>query len=446
MKKSISKFVLKRFPAFLILMLSALFSMPLQSHATAGNSLGLRCDTFPDFQPESRHLAIPYSRFVVSTFDADHFFCDSAYHYDVECAMPAQGEHWLIHDVLGNQNSANVNTPFAVMCRLLSAYKSQSHADLINQYLPSTHAALNETFSDPAVANRFDSITGLIESMEVLFGFSNNQSFTAMANIYLGTDTTFGMFFFEQLNGQWYLSITEDSLSLSTNVMTYIVANHPSGMIGSNDIDLDGVINTLDNCPCISNPLQEDTDGDGFGDPCDNCATKNNPDQSDIDGDGIADACDNCPYTTNLGQLDQDLDLYGDSCDNCPTIPNINQRDTDADGVGDLCDDDIDGDKRPNQFDDDIDGDGVLNTLDNCSWLPNPNQEDFDQDGTGDLCDNCPSDLNIDQEDMDNDGMGDLCDPDRDGDGILNPYDNCPDSPNPGQEDTDCDGTGDVCE
>lgn len=406
----------------------------------------LRCDTFPDYQPAMQHLVIPYSQYVVSTYDETHFFCDSAYHYDATCVFPGPGETWLISDALGSLNAQNVNTPFAVMCQLLKAYKTQSHTSLYNLYLPAVHADLNAVFADPQISNRFDSVTALIESMEVLFGFTGNQGFTAMANVYTATDTSFGLFYFEQNAGQWYLSTTEDSLAFSTNVMTYVVSNHPSGLAGSNDIDQDGIINTQDNCPCIVNPLQEDFDGDGKGDPCDNCMLKSNPDQSDIDGDGIADVCDNCPYTRNPDQFDQDMDMFGDSCDNCPAVPNINQRDTDADGVGDLCDEDIDGDKTPNQFDIDIDGDGIFNSADNCSLIPNPNQEDFDQDGVGDLCDNCPSDMNMDQADLDQDGIGDLCDPDRDGDGILNPYDNCPDTPNPGQEDTDCDGTGDVCE
>jgi hypothetical protein len=48
------------------------------------------------------------------------------------------------------------------------------------------------------------------------------------------------------------------------------------------DSDLDGVANTLDNCPFTVNFDQVDTDGDGQGDVCD----------GDGDGDGVADASD----------------------------------------------------------------------------------------------------------------------------------------------------------
>jgi hypothetical protein len=57
------------------------------------------------------------------------------------------------------------------------------------------------------------------------------------------------------------------------------------------DSDGDGIPDTEDNCPTVSNPNQEDADGDGQGDACDNCPAIANPDQADGDGDGIGDAC-----------------------------------------------------------------------------------------------------------------------------------------------------------
>lgn len=58
------------------------------------------------------------------------------------------------------------------------------------------------------------------------------------------------------------------------------------------DTDGDGDCDTLDNCPAVANPNQEDRDGDGVGDACDNCPDLANPNQEDSDGDGIGDACD----------------------------------------------------------------------------------------------------------------------------------------------------------
>jgi len=271
------------------------------------------------------------------------------------------------------------------------------------------------------------------------------------------------------------------------------------------DVDGDGVLDAVDNCPADANSGQEDADGDGIGDVCDampndfdndgfddgldNCPINENPGQEDADGDGVGDACDNCPDNANPGQEDTDGDGIGDACDaltdsdgdgvadaddNCPAIPNPGQEDTDGDGIGDACDPLTDSD-----------GDGVADATDNCPAIANPGQEDTDDDGIGDACDpltdtdgdgvadavdNCPAVANPGQEDADGDGIGDACDPltdqdgdgvadavdncpltanadqiDGDGDGVGDACDNCPDTPNPGQEDGDDDGVGDAC-
>jgi hypothetical protein len=141
----------------------------------------------------------------------------------------------------------------------------------------------------------------------------------------------------------------------------------------------------LDNCPSVSNPVQQNADGDALGDACDPC--------TDIDGDGAGDpplpgntcAPDNCPGLANPGQQDGDGDGRGDACDNCPAAANAGQTDQDADGRGDACD--------------------------NCPALSNPAQQDADTDGRGDGCDNCPARANPDQADGNGDGAGDACQP-----------------------------------
>ncbi len=58
------------------------------------------------------------------------------------------------------------------------------------------------------------------------------------------------------------------------------------------DLDGDGILNEVDNCPELDNPAQLDWDGDGVGDVCDNCPDIINPDQADVNGNGSGNVCD----------------------------------------------------------------------------------------------------------------------------------------------------------
>jgi hypothetical protein len=58
------------------------------------------------------------------------------------------------------------------------------------------------------------------------------------------------------------------------------------------DVDRDGTLDTLDNCPGLANPAQADWDADSRGDSCDNCPAVFNPGQEDGDSDGVGDACE----------------------------------------------------------------------------------------------------------------------------------------------------------
>ncbi len=77
--------------------------------------------------------------------------------------------------------------------------------------------------------------------------------------------------------------------------------------IPSTDNDGDGVLNSADNCPMISNPLQTDTDGDGEGDACD----------SDDDDDGLPDTFEEQhAFLDPLNSADALLDQDGDGFTN----------------------------------------------------------------------------------------------------------------------------------
>ena len=101
------------------------------------------------------------------------------------------------------------------------------------------------------------------------------------------------------------------------------------------DDDGDGILNTMDNCPRVFNPIrpvdegkQGDLDGDKVGDACDPCPLDANTtmckpaDPNDNDSDGITNGMDNCPDAGNADQKDGDMDGKGDVCDPCPMVPN----------------------------------------------------------------------------------------------------------------------------
>ncbi len=179
---------------------------------------------------------------------------------------------------------------------------------------------------------------------------------------------------------------------------------------GQCDWDSDGWGDICDNCPKAANNNQLDSDNDGVGEACE---------VTDIDGDGIDNTVDTCPTVSNASDQsvdpgtrcnssslaeDWDADGFTNNVDNCPnsddlteedpnggTRPhhcngsvghalcyNPDQRDQDNDSIGDVCDEE------------DLDDDNVFNALDNCATVYNPAdpafqvQTDSDGDAFGD--------------------------------------------------------------
>ena len=110
-------------------------------------------------------------------------------------------------------------------------------------------------------------------------------------------------------------------------------SNAYTGIPGDGDMDGDGIGDDTDNCLCTFNPIrpidmgaQADHDGDTLGDACDPCPLDADHgrcqgfDVTDVDGDGVLVDVDNCPTVANAGQEDGDADMIGDVCDPCPML------------------------------------------------------------------------------------------------------------------------------
>ncbi len=80
------------------------------------------------------------------------------------------------------------------------------------------------------------------------------------------------------------------------------------------DLDCDGVLDLMDNCPLSPNTNQADTDGDSIGDVCDNDSV--NPDS---DGDGVLDGEELWVLGSDHTKADTDGDGLIDGEDACPT-------------------------------------------------------------------------------------------------------------------------------
>lgn len=142
------------------------------------------------------------------------------------------------------------------------------------------------------------------------------------------------------LNGLNHLTNSGSILSISSNNQLIDISSLGSiTNVGSITITNNTV---LDEC-CILQTLQDNSiitasninlSGNNI-----NCisllAVETNCKDSDMDG--VIDSIDNCDSNINPSQEDDDNDGIGNACDNCPNVVNASQLDTDADGIGDAC-------------------------------------------------------------------------------------------------------------
>lgn len=200
------------------------------------------------------------------------------------------------------------------------------------------------------------------------------------------------------------------------------------------DVDQDGVLDEVDNCPTVANADQADFDGDGLGDACD----------IDDDNDGFNDATDAFPFDPS-----EWLDTDGDTIGNNADVDDDNDGQLDHHEIACGSDSlnsaslspDFDGDNVPDCVDPDIDNDGFANEndafpYDPTEWNDNDgdgigDNADLDDDNDGQLdadeiaCGSDPLDPTSLSPDFDGDSIPDCVDPDDDNDSVLDEDDLC---------------------
>ncbi|MDP2675773.1 MAG: thrombospondin type 3 repeat-containing protein [Dehalococcoidia bacterium] len=208
-------------------------------------------------------------------------------------------------------------------------------------------------------------------------------------------------------------------------------ANFVTYALGLPDADADGLENSFDTCPYVTNVdnprTTAGTDSDGLDPACDPDSTDwcgGEPDAfsqatkfgTDCDKDGFVNSADNCPLISNADQANDDADAIGDACDQNrgeaeggnPLVVRVVCIDIGAGGGKCLGEDDIEADLDHISIiggpaaSVDTDGDGVPDADDRCPGTPagatvdavgcTPQQAvlDDDKDGVLNASDACP--------------------------------------------------------
>jgi len=152
--------------------------------------------------------------------------------------------------------------------------------------------------------------------LEVIFESPHYLSLNEVELLTPSQDKSYGLVFFAKEGSTYQLFSNPESgqkrmyaserLPLRTNVDTpqFDLPTMTQNKNYNPDLDGDGLVDTIDLCPSVSDSTNADVDNDGRGDVC-----------QDPDQDNLMSHKDNCPFVYNRDQSDIDADGIGDVCD-----------------------------------------------------------------------------------------------------------------------------------
>ena len=226
-------------------------------------------DVYPAYTPVSYNIAIDYAKEGVNFYVEDesvHHLCGHLAYYELNGLPPAEGHRWV--DVTGGTQQADAeNSPTALMCRLLKAFRHANLDEVSTLYRPADAAYLDTLFAIDSVRQRWLELAGQVTRYDLLLAFTQGNKFNSFVDLYQGDERMFTtMINCKSISGQWYLTMETENSPITGTLLFYFYNYGTEGLEVSKDMDNDGIFNFDDNCPCEYNPDQTDSDGDGVGD------------------------------------------------------------------------------------------------------------------------------------------------------------------------------------
>ena len=129
-------------------------------------------DTFPTYSITNYNITIPKDTAGFTDDPANEICGRSMALYIVNGMIAPTPNGWLIDDASGSQNSDNVNSPTAKLCKLLEFYKLGVIDSVVAQYKNADQANLNTLLANTNTRARFQELIDSSAGMRMKFGMN----------------------------------------------------------------------------------------------------------------------------------------------------------------------------------------------------------------------------------------------------------------------------------